>query len=436
MRKKIILLLLALFLLALGIPASAENRAGAVTLSPFVGGYKFECFQELDENWYYGLRAGYNLTGHWGLELMGGYVPTESNARGYDGEDVDVFRYGGDVLYNLMPEKKFVPFLAVGFGGISIDDPSGLNDKDRAMLDYGVGFKYFITQSVALRADVRQDLFCELSDACSNLEYTGGLTILIGGKKKAVAEAAPPAEASAPAPAPIVIVEEAAPAPIPVPIVLTECSTSPKNGATNVSVAKKVTAKFSGPMPKGSFVVTAPDKTAVKGAIIYDLKTNTATFLSDVPFEPDTTYTATIVNTGEQIDDPMNSNCVWSFTTAPVVLIELDDSHFAHDSSALTTEGNVILDKNVRILKANPKLHFLVAGYASSSGTEEYNQKLSERRATAVRDYFIKEGIAPERLEKIGYGENRPAIYEVDSSDIESRAAQSNRRVIFTIIVK
>jgi len=411
--KKFLLLTVALPLLFLGAPALAQNRPSAITLSPFVGGYMFDCFQHLDNNWYYGLRVGYNYTDHWGSEAMFGMVPTSSNARGYDGRSVSVFRYGIDLLYHLWPDKKFVPFIAAGYGGIQINDPSGLNDHERGMFDYGVGLKYFLTENVALRADVRHDLFCEFNDTCNNLEYTGGLTILFGGKKPM---------AAAPAPLP--------PAP-------TACNTSPKNGATNVSVAKKITANFSGPMPEGSFMVTAPDQTPVKGKSTYDTTTKTATFSPDAPFAPDTTYTAAIKNTGELAGNAMNSNCVWSFTTAPVVLIELDDTHFAHDSSALTTRGKAILDQNIQTLKANPKLRFLVAGYASASGSDEYNQELSERRATSVRDYLINEGgIAPDRLKQIGYGETRPAEYELDPEDIESRAAQANRRVLFTIIVK
>ena len=165
MRKKLRFLPLALFLLILATPAFAQNRAGAVTLSPFVGGYMFDCFQHLDNDWYFGLRAGYNFTEHWGAEGMFGYVPTESKAYGFDGRDVNVYRYGIDALYNFMPKKKFVPFLAAGFGDIQINDPSGINDHERGMFDYGVGLKGFISKNVALRADVRHDLLCEFDNA-------------------------------------------------------------------------------------------------------------------------------------------------------------------------------------------------------------------------------------------------------------------------------
>jgi OOP family OmpA-OmpF porin len=61
---------------------------------------------------------------------------------------------------------------------------------------------------------------------------------------------------------------------------------------------------------------------------------------------------------------------------------------------------------------------------------------LSERRSTSVKDYFVKEGVAEDRLTKVGYGETRPAEYEPVPSNIYSEAAKANMRVLFEVIVK
>jgi Outer membrane protein and related peptidoglycan-associated (lipo)proteins len=62
---------------------------------------------------------------------------------------------------------------------------------------------------------------------------------------------------------------------------------------------------------------------------------------------------------------------------------------------------------------------------------------LSERRAAAVKTYLIDEGgIASDRLDTIGYGETRPAVYEAKPSDLESKAAKANMRVLFEVIVQ
>ena len=94
------------------------------------------------------------------------------------------------------------------------------------------------------------------------------------------------------------------------------------------------------------------------------------------------------------------------------------------DSDKAVIKDTKVLDEATAILKANPKLTGEVRGYTDSTASAEYNQKLSEARAKAVRDYFIKQGIAPERIRAKGFGETNP----VASNDtVEGRA--QNRRV-------
>ena len=94
------------------------------------------------------------------------------------------------------------------------------------------------------------------------------------------------------------------------------------------------------------------------------------------------------------------------------------------DSDKAVIKDTKVLDEAVVILKANPKLNGEVRGFTDSTGSEAHNQRLSEARANAVRDYFIKQGIAPERIRAKGFGETNP----VASNDtVEGRA--QNRRV-------
>ena len=120
-----------------------------------------------------------------------------------------------------------------------------------------------------------------------------------------------------------------------------------------------------------------------------------------------------------------------------VVILAFEDVHFDFDKSTLKPEAQTILKRNVQILKDNPKVKVRIAGYTSASGTEAYNQKLSERRANAVQKYLINEGIiAPDRLSTIGYGETNPAMYEAAPKELYSKAAKANMRVHFEIIVE
>jgi outer membrane protein OmpA-like peptidoglycan-associated protein len=120
-----------------------------------------------------------------------------------------------------------------------------------------------------------------------------------------------------------------------------------------------------------------------------------------------------------------------------IIILAFEDIHFDFDKSTLTKEAQAILKRDIKVLKNNPKTNVRLAGYTSASGTDEYNQKLSERRAKAVEDYLISEGIiTPDRLSTIGYGETNPEMYEASPKDLYSKAAKANMRVLFEIIVK
>jgi len=120
-----------------------------------------------------------------------------------------------------------------------------------------------------------------------------------------------------------------------------------------------------------------------------------------------------------------------------VVVIAFEDIHFDFDKSTLKPEAQMILKRNIQVLKENPKAQVRIAGYTSASGTEDYNQKLSERRANAVKAYLINEGIvSSDRLSMIGYGKKSPAVYEAAPKDLYSPAAKANMRVLFEIVVQ
>ena len=197
----------------------AQNRADAWSVTPFVGGYHFNSDTHLTKSVVGGVRIGYNLTESWTLEGLASLAANNRSERNYPNyrggqtyADSKIIGYRGEVLYNFMPGKRFVPFIAAGIGGRKVSfDNTGNNDgaMTHLVLDYGVGCKLFFAEDWALRADVRH-LFLP-NDRLHNLEYTVGISYFFGGKKKAVAEATPaPAPAPAPAPGP-------APAPAPKP---------------------------------------------------------------------------------------------------------------------------------------------------------------------------------------------------------------------------
>lgn len=97
---------------------------------------------------------------------------------------------------------------------------------------------------------------------------------------------------------------------------------------------------------------------------------------------------------------------------------------FDFDKAIIKSKYYKDLDEVVRVLKDNPYLNVEIQGHTCNIGTDRYNQRLSERRAKAVKDYFMKKGIPKERLSSIGYGEKNPAF-----SNQTKDGRRQNRRV-------
>ncbi len=102
-----------------------------------------------------------------------------------------------------------------------------------------------------------------------------------------------------------------------------------------------------------------------------------------------------------------------------------EDRVFAFDSSALSDNATEILDTQVNWLKKHENVDVVVQGYCDERGTREYNLALGERRASAVKDYLVSQGIAANRISTISYGKERPAVL----GNNEAAWAQNRRAV-------
>ncbi len=115
----------------------------------------------------------------------------------------------------------------------------------------------------------------------------------------------------------------------------------------------------------------------------------------------------------------------------------LEDVHFDFDKATLTKEAQDILARDVMTIKENPGITVQIEGHTCAHGKEDYNMALGERRANAVKEYLVKEGIDASRLSTISYGETRLAMPETPTpQNKNSTEAKANRRVHFEVIVK
>lgn len=104
--------------------------------------------------------------------------------------------------------------------------------------------------------------------------------------------------------------------------------------------------------------------------------------------------------------------------------------HFEFSSAKIRSVSLPILDDVAYLLFHNPQIRSVrVEGHSDWIGPDSSNQRLSEQRARAVRDYLVSKGIEPDRLESAGYGESRPIS---DNNTVEGRAR--NRRTEFTVV--
>ncbi len=102
-----------------------------------------------------------------------------------------------------------------------------------------------------------------------------------------------------------------------------------------------------------------------------------------------------------------------------------DRVFFAFDSSAISPDSAEILETQVKWLKKHDNVNVVVQGYCDERGTREYNLALGERRANAVKQYLVSQGIAADRISTISYGKERPAVL----GNNEAAWAQNRRAV-------
>ncbi|MBR2637332.1 MAG: OmpA family protein [Bacteroidaceae bacterium] len=88
----------------------------------------------------------------------------------------------------------------------------------------------------------------------------------------------------------------------------------------------------------------------------------------------------------------------------------IDNIFYEFDRAELTTESTTALDELVKMLELNPNITIELSSHCDFRGSDNYNKRLSQRRAEKVVEYLVKHGIEEERLTAVGYGEEKPKI--------------------------
>jgi len=387
------LLFAALIMAFVMFPATsqAELKSGVLTFSPMLGGVMTEGDQNVDDDLAYSLGVGYNLTKVLGLEaVLAGAANLDEDKTD---RSVDLLNYRLDALYHFMPERPLVPYVAAGVGGYDLGDDSEF------MANYGAGLLYFIAENVALRADVRHLIIFNETPLDHNLLYTAGFKFQL-------------AEMAKPVPVAPAVVAPAAVPPAPkdsdgdgVTDDLDKCPGTPQGVKVDAKGCPLDSDGDGVPdnldqcpdTPRGAPVDAKGCPLDSDGDGVFD-------YLDQCPGTPK----------GIVVDD---KGCELKLTLR---------INFDSDKAEIKPEFKAELDKAAAFVRENSNVPFiLLAGHTDSQGSDEYNQKLSERRGEAVRQALIKNyGLDANKLKARGYGESQPVA---DNATADGR--YQNRRV-------
>lgn len=207
MKSKIYILLAIGILMFSAADLNAQVKGGSFSITPVAGYSIFPARSIYEDTETYGLAVGYNFSERFGIEGTYNVLDTEIVPAGVThieadpnapppppgapvsgtevvdtpgGASVDAYQYGVDVLFYIYPGNKFAPYAVLGFGMGEFKYP--YQDGTRSVKDHnaplGFGFKYFVTDMIAVRADLRAVYPFDQN----NIRATAGVTFQLGGK--------------------------------------------------------------------------------------------------------------------------------------------------------------------------------------------------------------------------------------------------------------
>ena len=415
--KKRLVVILAASLITMAATVSAAVREGEFSLTPVIGGYTFEGKQHVETNPVYGIRAGYTLTKNLGVEGLFDYVASRSTQ---GAGDVNLYRYGGEVLYHFIPDNRLVPYVAAGFAGLS-REIAGSMQKSVGAFDYGLGVKYALFDNFALRGDVRHLIYSYGGSTYNNVEYTIGLHFPFGGMK-------PVAKAVEPSP-----VQESPKAAAPPPVAV---EPPPKPASTLSAMPSSITSGHA-----ARLIWTSQNT----GECVIQPGIGPVPLQGerDVTPSADTTYTLTCTGAGGATTSTAAITVAAPPPPAPVVEQTAQKAAAAQRFCNKPAILEIAFDTNKTDIKPKyygelktlgdflvefPNARGEIAGHTDNVGGKAFNLKLSQRRAESVKNYLVETfGIAAERIGTKGYGFSKPiASNKTKAGKAKNRRIEAN----------
>jgi OOP family OmpA-OmpF porin len=377
----------------------------------------------------FGLRLTFNLTPYIGFE--GEALTARTSTRG-GMTDMWVHSYRAQAIVNFLPGGRIIPFAVLGFGGISsrVDDPDIVPHDTDSMFHAGLGAKFAITDTIGLRLDGRilapPAIFRDIATIGEETEWEGpdwevllGFYVNLGAKPPAPPPPPPPAPPPPPPPDPDPdqdgILGDA-----------DRCPNEPedKDGFEDDDGCPE-------PDNDGDGIPDAQDKCPDKAENFNGVDdedgcpeedTDGDGFFGSRDKCPDAPETVNNYKDDDGCPDEVPA-AVKKFTGV------IEGINFKTGSADILKGSYTILDRAIAVLKEYPEVRLEIGGHTDDRGKDDFNLQLSQKRADAVKAYFVAKGIPDNRLRAVGYGETRPIA---DNKREAGRA--KNRRTEFQLI--
>jgi outer membrane protein OmpA-like peptidoglycan-associated protein len=465
MRSRLRFALLTVALMALPAAAPAEPTGSYFEITPF-GGFTFfdgdiraHIGAPLTDDIYFGGRAGWQWKPWLGFEVAGGFTPTTFDTS--TGGDVDFFHLSGNAMFTPWSGRSGSLFVFAG-GGTSQLGPAVGEDLTQGNLEFGIGTKFWVSDAIGLRLELRNISWLGEDDLMDPLTNTmvlgGGLSFAIGGTPRDTDfDGVPDRKDECPdTPRGATVDERGCPKDSDGDKVwdgLDQCPDTPA-GAVVDSRGCPVDSDGDGvadgidrcaDTPRGASVDASGCPRDGDGDGVFD----------GLDRCPDTPRGATVDSLGcpndsdgDGVPDGVD-RCAGTApglrvdnTGCPIEVIEretelmdtgmmrLQGVEFETGKAELKDASYAALDVVGQVLTQWPELRIEVGGHTDARGSNAYNQRLSQQRADAVLGYLKGKfpSLKPEQYTARGYGESKPIA---TNSSAEGMAR--NRRVEFVV---
>jgi outer membrane protein OmpA-like peptidoglycan-associated protein len=371
-----------------------------------------------------GGRLGYYPASFLGIE--GEFMAASSKVEGTNNQGV-LYGYRGQLVLQV-PTPYIAPFLLGGVGNLGAVSRAMGNDVDTAW-HFGLGAKIPLTHILGLRLDARDNLTAHQNGdgQAHTLEVTLGLTATIERARKEPPPPPPDADHDG-----VIDADDKCPA---------EHGVAPSGCPADTdgdSVYDKddYCPREVGPAPKGCPIIDPdPDKDGVP--LPCDACPEEVGVKPDGCPIRDTDKDGILDDKDKCINEPETKN---GFEDADGCPDKIPDAvkkfagvvqgiYFQQGKSVVRPASKPTLQRAVKVLQDHQSVSFEISGHTSSEGDPDFNNKLSQDRADAVKQWIVDQGIDPKRLRTRGAGSTEPIA---DNKSAAGR--EKNRRIEFKVI--